>query len=431
MQDNYDKAFEDRAWADMRRRLDASMPVHPPRGSSRRWAWLLLLLLPLGIGLYFATASRQTEMAAGADVRNVPQGAADPGPDRIVSEKGPAPQDAPSAVSQTTPLASPETLAATRTEPDGTLIAPAPSNSGQEWPILSVEAPRLPVSVRLADRQIVSDQAEISHLFDMPERASATFGLQASLEALIPLEGALAKDLDHPSAWQREQLEVPSLPRRPSWLPDNWGVRGGMLFSNGLALSGGRTEGFAEYRIGRRWAVQFGGGYRYVKQGFDRQKNVNLDMAEAMDPNNNLDNSFGLAASQAVITNHLVDRHVLYFPLNVSFRITPRFEITSGAQVLYTLAARTRSGSSYPLSGSNSIQADAYTRAFLAASSGGTIRDEILRNLDFGLDLRAAFRLNARLAVELEYTYGLNDLVPSDRVQLYNRFLEAGLSWRF
>ena len=49
MQDKYDKAYEDMAWADMRRRLDAEMPVAGTAPRYRRLSVLLLLLVVMAI----------------------------------------------------------------------------------------------------------------------------------------------------------------------------------------------------------------------------------------------------------------------------------------------------------------------------------------------------------------------------------------------
>ncbi len=421
MQDKYDKAFEDMAWADMRRRLDAEMPVAGPVFRYRRLALLLILLLVLaGSGGYFWLRGAFSPLEQSTEATPAVASPAQPA-EEAATREATAPEDGLRSAPAANPPADETRLAEaprpTRptAEGEGLVLTIPPSSTADERALPSVrQAPSARSGERFAPRA------------DLPPRPSPRALVSAapalpSLGLMVPGREPFDEAEDAPEGLVRPAAGHGKL---------DFGLRSGLLLAEPLAPRGLELEAFGELRLGRRWAVQLGLGYRLLHQAFQPPGGSNLAMDEALFPggSNNLDNLMAVGIS---LTQYQVRRHQLYAPLHLAYRLSTRFSLSAGAQVMYTFSATAFDEPVMTVPSSQFNRLDAYTRQFIQAATGGTLRDDILRSWDVGLQAGIHYRLHPHWAIDLSYTFGLQDQVPADRVSLYNRFVVTGLTYRF
>jgi hypothetical protein len=122
--------------------------------------------------------------------------------------------------------------------------------------------------------------------------------------------------------------------------------------------------------------------------------------------------------------------HRLSLPANIQFRIGRRWSISTGAAVAYVFAARQMNEVDFQRNSIGfSSNLDSQTYELLSTAVNEPIKEELLRNWEFGFNGGLSFRPHRRILLQLEYHHGLTDLVRSDYYESYNRYLGFGLGY--
>jgi|GEM_PF-2900620 len=445
MQDNqWDEQFIDHGWQEMRKLLDRDMPVLP-WWRRRRAGWLaLLLLLSLGLGaVYFL---------GGEGRRRVPQPTATldkPALNGAASAKEDLKQsnDDERSIDQ---ISTQEMRAAEGTTKANTAQAgDVEAASNEDDPAARISSVTPPGS------------NTIENVIEDTEEPNAGGGLTQLEEQNQPVSMEIP-EINSPSTRQeREALmtidQLPSgatklnstfnlspvLPadmvtrRRSSFflVPDQLGVRAAVLSSREGFGSGVEAGLSAGYRFGAsRWSLQTGLGYAFQQRDFYRPGHGTMDesspVAFPQQPGREQDDMEAVQAALPPGGSLAARTHRLSLPANIQFRIGRRWGISTGATVGYVFSAKQKNQVNFQRpTGSFSFSLDRQTYDLLSTAVNQPISEELLRNWEFGLNGGLSFRPSRRILLQLEYHYGLTDLVRSGYYESYNSYLGFGLGY--
>ncbi|MEZ4961195.1 MAG: outer membrane beta-barrel protein [Saprospiraceae bacterium] len=426
-----DKKFTDRAWKDMRSRLDDEMPTGKRRRRFAWWWW------PIGLAVV-ATGLAYVWYAS----TPIP---------------GPAPSDKPAALERV-----PADLSKTQ-QPVAEALPASPSNvpseqaelsfpgTSQQQPPPSIAAQHASTAKALAskkpnlemDAQMPGYQQKLLNAIQL---SAETFPLAKSEEAGLaeqqpPLRmaeylsnPALAM-LDNPAHFEGKLLEKPI--RHPS--PVGLSAYAGGMAAPSSAANGLEAGLMAGLPIGHsRFSVEGGAGYALVQQP------LYIVVSQGADPttiptNETADEVFvsiadaekvsPLEASFNSVTRarESLQMHYANFPLQIRYKVSPRWGLYGGANFGILLASTPGFTGGGLLNGFGRKLSDEYDVSVAEASKNSTVT---LSRYDLSATGGLFYQLSRRLSLHARYQAGLLDLIKSNKEKEYNRFFHLTLRYQ-
>lgn len=410
-QDHFDPDLLNRAWADMQTRLDAEMPTRRRRGLVVWW-WPLGLVASAALFLMFSEVLSPVPAARPATVTTSPAATvADPAEDCPPGWPAPAARPAPAPAQAAAPTASPtqpRALAARLVPPADLQPTPGPAFRAPEPLTPSQEKP--PVSPATASP------------------ANRYAGLLATLPNR-PL--ALAVSATPNTTWPAS----PNVDRPQQW---EWLVEGGL---NGRAATpaGLSAAVLVERRLGAHWSANLGLRYQFLRQGMHLPTGRNAaDLALESDT---LGVSPVVSTEQLLryVANNPFKSHWLEMPLNLGYRLHPRWEVEGGVYLGYLLAGFAPSGADLTSDGrvlSPIVNSGSFD--FSSAPEANWFLDQNERQAtipaserwQMGAAAALRYRLTTRWDLQLAYRTGSGSWASPQPFKLQQGFWQVGARWR-
>lgn len=429
----WDEAFVDRAWANMRQRLDDELPATGGGQRRRAGLWLVFLLgLVLGGSLIYLWTER-------------PVIAYFPIPDRAVAYTTPEkeevnPNGLSAAIVEEQDGATGKETELSILSNTGTDIAvsglppKAPKTAGDlaltgqsrrpdPEPLKKEQARNAPTEIAIVEPVDPLSSVELRVTSDNPKnnifstiKLAAAFPDVDSLAAVpslvIPTESIIDDIAGRTAA--APPVVVAAEPRRLQW-----GAELGGAYLQSPGYFGGLQ---ASYQLGRRWSLQSGLLYGQMASGLDDARRAadfangaeETNRSPGLDLNNSADQP---GVGSAGVNYYDIDirlRH-LSAPLLATYRLNRKWQLAAGAQAHYLLAAR-RPAQSPPENTAFQPNFSAYERSLTGlAAPDNSLDTELLKNWNVGATLGATFEPAERWAFQLRLQYGLFNWLQTDR----------------
>ena len=425
MQDNYqhefDEQFVNQAWAQMNQLLDQEMPV---KGKRRPifWLWwlsgaLAIALVGGGIFYYSHYQSAPATIGASSSVAAVkaPKPEAIEANKPVLSTVKPVPEKG--VTEQNTGPASAATLSPTPASPAN--LAPAPAKqTGSPEGSKTIAAAKAGLDITIAP--------SIPEAVEQPGAVDIAQELAPSPPSVSPLAAERLPVLEasaqlSPSHKDKVILSAPSARVAPLV---RLAAEGGVFSQQFSAVDGYHAGLAAElHSRGSRFYLRSGIFYRQYHQDFLNSERLLMMQNSSWEQSNPLSNQ-NLLATASIITQ----TQYLSLPIGIGFQALPRLAIETSLQASQLIASRRQD--TWSLAGDASLpqsQRDP-NRALLYQSEQASAETD-LRNTVLEVQAGVAYFPTHRLAMRLQYQYGLSDLLLSPYYEGYHRGLQFTLSY--
>lgn len=422
MQDNYqhefDEQFVNQAWVQMSQLLDQEMPVKGKRRSIFLLWWLLgaLAIALAGWSIYYYSHYQSAPASNGASSYMATVKA--PKPEAIEANKSSLstvmPEPETGFTGQNTGQASAATLSPTPASPANPTPGPA-EQPGNPDGTRSITAAKTGISA--ANAPIFSEPSGKTDIQEEAVLPSPPVSLSAP-KRLPGLESTL-----HllPSHIDKVILSGPSAKAAPLV---RLAAEGG-VFSQQFSAADGYHAGLAAelHPRGSRFYLRSGIFYRQYHQDFLNSERLLVMQNSSWEQSNPLSNQNLLAVASTI-----TQTQYLSLPIGIGFQALPRLAFETSLQASQLIASQRQD--TWSLAGDASLplnQRDP-NRALLYQSERPSAETE-LRSTVLEVQAGVAYFPTHRLAMRLQYQYGLSDLLLSPYHEGYHRGLQFTLSY--
>ena len=443
MQDKgLDEQFLDHAWSEMQELLDQEMPVEEKKKRRFLWLWFVMPLLVLGgLGVYWTIGNDKPSSLPKEQKR---EEHVQPIANQIIEEAGVHSEKNVDAVlpiadqkevkkvlestrrsftnsksiTEKTPSSFAEQIDSRMTENENSLL-PSMAKSDEK------------VRVFQEDQDSQKESFESLVPFEM-----------ATLDVLPISEIALLQRKRRTNDWSWKEVESDKKTIRPILQFKDWGLEVGVKTGNQQTFAGiaaGMTADFAmrDSKLGLSTGLLVDYVKTAVEPALESADVVAFDESDVSGAIDSLDTElsnggFSGANSDPNANSYTIDRQrtitdvlQLKVPLRITYTVSPKWELSSGAYASYILSAYGEDDYEIRKFESNS---GTPTNAF-SYDREASVEEPILQRWNFGFELGLAYKPIPNLSIRLDASGAVRRWINLDASNNFNNVLQLGIRY--